>query len=469
MLDSNLDSPTSQSTHTSLSILDAAVARFSPTAAIWMYDRSPPLETLISSLKTTLNSYQQWAGQLHWSKFMPEGGHTMRHGRLMLSYGSRPRSWQTQAPLALHDMIEYQGLPSMIVQLTNFSCGGIAISIKMAHPLADAQSLVQFANDWATVNGSLLTNTLCPVLSPIFDPQALDRTAAGDIDAASPDPEIIKLAHALPLHRYDWWDSANDCPPPLAAATQVPPEISLDMVRSHGEPLRWENWDMTSPVSHHVVHFNTLELQLMWEEASSFDRISHLDALLAHVWALIICARDLADDEENYLDVTFGFRSRLNPPLPETFLGSPLTLARVPSTGLQGSKHAIGALAASIRSTLSQFNSETLSALLHEMAHDASSQRIWNGFLGRQNTIVTSWLSLGIYDINFGTGPPMHVNPTMPSADGCVQVMEARNVPRERTKGGKWYEDGVSVSLHLKADVMQRLLGNPRLRKYRHA
>lgn len=496
--------PSNDPNCTPLSILDATVARFSPTAAIWMYNQSLPIENIVISLRRTLNAYPQWAGQLEWTEFDPKGDHTQRHGRLRLSFGTRADPgveciiahsthrisdivpaqasdlWDagvfpgndlldTTISLALHNLVDFKGLPCMIVQITKFGGGGFAIAVKLAHPLADAQSLVQFVRDWAAVDCAAVAGLPPPVLSPVFNPQLLDGAAAGDIDSNRPELEILEQARALPLHRYDWWASGNRCPHPIISATRIPQGLSSEVIGPLGKPMPWDDWDLSFPVARYTLRFNAEELRAMWEDASSSARVSHLDALLAHIWTLISRARGLAHDEEHYLDVTFGFRSRLNPPLPETFLGSPLTLARVASTGGDASNHAVGTMAASIRSALAQFNANTLPALLHDMAYEASAQRLWNAFLGRHNTIVTSWLSLGIHDIDFGTGPPVHVDAVMPSADGCVQVMEPGHI-QEKMEGGegrKWYEEGVCISLYLREDVMRKVLEDPLLRKYR--
>jgi hypothetical protein len=65
-------------------------------------------------------------------------------------------------------------------------------------------------------------------------------------------------------------------------------------------------------VSHYIVIFTTDEVKRIWEDASSNSQvpISRLNALLAHIWLLIIRARELSSDQEAvYLDVTLGARA----------------------------------------------------------------------------------------------------------------------------------------------------------------
>jgi len=227
--------------------------------------------------------------------------------------------------------------------------------------------------------------------------------------------------------------------------------------------LPWRNWDFSAPVSHYLVEFSADEVHRMWEVAN-ISGISHLDALLAHIWSLIVRAREL--EGEHHLDVTFGFRSRLKPPLPPSFLGSPLTLINVTTTSAS-SDHSLGDLAVSIRSSLEAFNSSALSAVLHAMAFEASPQRHWVSFFGSRNTIITSWLQLGIRDVDFGAGVPSYVEAVMPSVDGCVHIMETGNSNSQRNRSWRWYHSTVTVSLHLRTDVMQKVLKDPALRMYR--
>ncbi|KAG6810195.1 hypothetical protein H0H92_012930 [Tricholoma furcatifolium] len=483
-------------THTPLSILDSAVVRYAPSAGIWIFEKAPSIEGLTESLKVTLDAYPQWSGQLQWASYNPRGGHTERFQRLILSYGTSndpgvefivatshhatssfvgdpiegctdaskiPFSelLDTSTPLALHDTETYAGLPSLIIQLTTLADGGAAIAIKFAHPLADAITLLNFTQAWAAVSRAVRKGDILPILSPVFDPSMLDHAAAGDIDSPYPSPAILEAAQGLPLHRYDCWNSKTNSPPFFNTLTTAPPEVE-HLVDKLGHPITWSDWDYTAPVSYYLVEFSPIELQAMWKDANSVSSVSHLDALLAHIWNLIIRAQQL--DGEFHLDMTFGFRNRLDPPLPSTFLGSPLLSAKVTAMAEESTNHGLGFKAASIRSTLDALDAPSLSALLHEMAYEVSPLRRWCAFFGSRNTIITSWLEIGMRDADFGTGVPAHVEAVMPSTDGVVQILEA--TPNDHTRK-RWYECGATVSLHLRDVVMQRLLNDPQLRKYR--
>jgi hypothetical protein len=85
-----------------------------------------------------------------------------------------------------------------------------------------------------------------------------------------------------------------------------------------------------------------------------------------------------------------------------------------------------------------------------------SPQRLWRAFLGRKHVIVTSWLRLGVNDIDFISDgkPPRYAHPIMPYMDGCLQVMDSATG-----------DGGMDVSLYLESGAMARLLEDAHMRK----
>ncbi|KAJ7034125.1 transferase family-domain-containing protein [Mycena alexandri] len=499
----------SPSTRTvSLSISDSSLGSSGPeAAALWAFDGQGDLALTLTpaylcmSLIKTLNTYPHWAGQLRYTKYIAGGSHTSRSRRLEVAYGTStdpgvefaaascdtdvsavfPSSEQRSSglgafdasslgvdkflpntpALASHSGGDFAGLPSLIVQVTTFKCGGVVIALKSSHPLADAQALTTFVNDWTVVHRALAQNLPPPNLEPIFSPAALDEAASGDIDAPSPDPEIQKIAHELPIHRYDWWASGDGSPAP--ESSKIPPHLaSIADTLEFGQPLPWKEWDFQAPVSNYLVHFSAEELTRIWTAASvPGETISHLDALQAHVWSLLIRARvPETPEEEFYLNMIIGLRSRVDPPLSARALGSPVLAARAGGTSTMSLAH----LARQIRAAVAAFTPPRIGAALHQTAFDLDARRMLPVFYGRRTTIFTSWSRIGMYEVDFGGGRPYYAQGVMPMLDGLVQIMEA--MPPSST-GGNWYEAGATVSLTLATEVIQRMLKDPLLRKYR--
>ncbi|KGO71944.1 Transferase [Penicillium italicum] len=495
-------------TSTPLSILDATVVRFSPTGAIWIFNQPADIDqkTLIDHLRIsfieTLSKFPQWAGQLQWAPVNPKGTHTERFNRPLIVYGtdtdpgvewtviehpfradeivptaeerassttgSQPGAWVgddfnqslflSSNPLALANLRDYAGLPGMQVQVSLLQEGGYAIGIKMAHCLADAQALMVFVHLWAYNSKKQFgTEPESPLMGePVFDPALLDNCAAGDIDGPEPDQNIVNAARRLPLHRYSWWNSADEGGPEFLMPTtenSKPPPGEIDHKRvSPSESAPWASWDFSKKVRYTQLHFTGDELsrfQIVARETGSRSDISRLDALLAHLWVTITRSRGQTGSLRRvYMNLSLGARPRVSPALPDTFIGSPLFLTHVGGTGSSVCREILGEMASRIRGAMKGFTADAVGAMLHDAAHEVSPQRLWQAFLGSEHTIVTSWLRLQLYEVDFvGGNTPRYVHAVMPKMDGCMQVMDSA------VRDG-----GMDVALYLDERATGRLL-----------
>ncbi|KAJ0117027.1 transferase family protein [Diaporthe amygdali] len=232
----------------------------------------------------------------------------------------------------------------------------------------------------------------------------------------------------------------------------------------------WPTWDLSAPVDHVQIRFGADEVARMKQAAQAalpdkqqHQPISRLDALLAHMWILINRARQHQTTQDRvYLDITLGLRTRVSPPLPDTFAGSPILLGHVSQRGSDACSAAgLGAAALSVRRMMSLFTPRAVAAYLHGAAHEVSPQRLWQAFLGERHTLVTSWARAGAYEVDFcgggvdGGTRPVYVQGKMPRIDGVLQVMDVGE------------ESGdFDVSLCLEREAMGRLLGDEILRMY---
>ncbi|KAK7979747.1 histidine kinase-like protein HHK3p [Apiospora arundinis] len=413
----------------------------------------------------------------------------------------------------------------MIVQITLFACGGYGVGVRLAHPVADAQSMMVFMHKWAANCRSAQHEeslSLSPFGDPVFDPAQLDARAAGHIDSLEgPNLDLIAKARALPLHRFSWWDTdAPGYSPYLVGKTRnnIPPPETMAEATTKLSPSTtapWHTWNLDRPAASAVLHFTGDELSRLREHARAEtaeeggnNNISRSDVLLAHLFRLITQARCSVKatssyqapkaNDEVFLNYTLEARRRVEPPLPETFLGSPLFMTHIkapvssillPSSSssssssssqsqgqeeqTNGSTTTTGALARRLRQTLQQFTPDAVAALLHESTFEVSPQRLWRGFLGPRHLIVTSWLRTRLYDVDFlggmpssseemvqeesdvterrrkMEGRPRYVHAVMGKADGIVVLLD----PMVEDDGG------VDVAIYLDAEVMGELRG----------
>lgn len=263
-----------------------------------------------------------------------------------------------------------------MVQITTCACGMVAIGVKMAHPLTDAPTLARFTRDWAYTSRALLAGAPFPVLSPVFDPQRLDRITTGGVDATQPDTEIVQRVRSLLMHHYDWWTSSD------GTAPKVDPTSNLPVPRHRGHSCHGQS-GLPMPLSDISTYTSArMKFRGTWEQACSSSApskhaISHQDALAAHVWALIIPARGLADDKEMLcLNMLVGIRTRISPITPSNLPRLDPSAVSCISNRTEGSLEDPGPLATRIRSSLYLFDAPALSALLHDMAHDVGLVRL---------------------------------------------------------------------------------------------
>ena len=80
----------------------------------------------------------------------------------------------------------------------------------------------------------------------------------------------------------------------------------------------------SSPTQERVFHFTKEQIAVLKAKANTemgTNRISSLQALLAHLWVLVIRNRRLPEDQETKYIIPIGMRPRVHPPLPQQYFG----------------------------------------------------------------------------------------------------------------------------------------------------
>ncbi|KAF5962452.1 hydroxycinnamoyl-Coenzyme A shikimate/quinate hydroxycinnamoyltransferase [Fusarium bulbicola] len=490
-----LNITTSQEQAIPLSLLDSTTANFSDASAIWLFETPTRNDFnlayhLRESLARTLRFYPQWGGHLKAvkstdgtvpleAKSFP--AHARRFGRLYAHYGtaddpgveiSKQPFWKCDssvfqrfmAPVTiaqpLKDVFEDENgqlLPLLAIQITELSCGGFALALNGAHPLADATTLVTFIKHWAQESREGFGYTL-PAPTPVFNSALIDNQAAGDIDANEPDLDIMQRARALPMHRFDWWHPDSTPPWPF----KIPSPFDKQDLEPAGKPMPWAEWNVAETVSNYVVHFSQEQVVRLWKGSNenSPQKLSQHDAILSHIWSCIARARGLENDTDPiHCDLVYGVRSSFH--LKEDFLGSPVVMMNIELPACEvANPSSITQVAAQVRNTLKTISEHSnLAAHLHSLAFEKSPQRIWQAFLGRRHILVTTWARAGICDVDFGFGSTCrYAEGVVPEMDGNVLIKEASGPP-----GKYWTDNGVDVSIHIKTEDMERLIRDPLL------
>ncbi|GAD99514.1 transferase family protein [Paecilomyces variotii No. 5] len=514
--------------HVRLSIADSIATTLPPAQGIWYWERpshpgalSPV--NLITSLRQTLESYPQFAGRLE--EIPPAKTSDLaqaRHGRFQVVFGSandpgvevmlahcdctirnvlpssevRNEGWNAsvfelnhlfggeEATLALEHGLDRTGsLPLMVIKATRFADGGLALAVRLVHAMGDLPSLMQFLYDWAAIHRACLFQKPPPLLSPIFNPAIVDAAAAGDISKPIPDAQLVRHARRAPIHRFDWWapPSKKGVPPVFAHRTRLPESLQHLSPNVFDQPIPWHDWDLSAETTHYVLHFTRDEILRIYAEASeelasssqsqgngaAFPRISHLDALLAHLWSLLMRARGVTDAQERvYLNFVLDYRPRLG--LPSELVSSPSAMVYAKSTGEDVSHGPLAQISRHIRWSIAQMDGTRIAAFLHDCLYQPSTHRYWQYFAGRHHFSVTSWLNRGVQDLDFtGDGGPLYFTPLIP--DFMMVIYESAGWGPEKSERNtkKWYERGVDVRLQFEKEVVEKIRQDPQLRMYK--
>ncbi|KAF5675448.1 hydroxycinnamoyl-CoA shikimate quinate hydroxycinnamoyltransferase [Fusarium circinatum] len=508
-----LNITTSQEQAIPLSLLDNTTANFSNASAIWLFENPTRNDFnlayhLRESLARTLRFYPQWGGHLKavdstdgtvLLEAKPFPPHARRFGRLYAHYGtaddpgvefvcakcdatleslypadriSKQPFWKCDssvfqrfmAPVTiaqpLKDVFEDENgqlLPLLAIQITELSCGGFALALNGAHPLADATTLITFIKHWAQESREGFGYTL-PAPTPVFNPAVIDNQAAGHIDADEPELDIIQRAKDLPMHRFDWWHPDSTPPWPFT----IPSPFDKQYLEPAGKPMPWAEWNVAEPVSNYVVHFSQDQVVHLWKRSNenSPQKLSQHDAILSHIWSCIARARGLENDiDPIHCDLVYGVRSSFQ--LKEDFLGSPVVMMNIKLPACEvANPSSITQVAAQVRNTLKTISEPSnMAAYLHSLAFEKSPQRIWQAFLGRRHILVTTWARAGIYGVDFGFGSMCrYAEGVVPEMDGNVLIKESAG-----PLGKYWTDNGVDVSIHIKTEDMERLIRDPLL------
>ena len=473
---------------TRLSILDNLSARFALTHAIFIYETPPGDDfeaKLVHSLRKTLDDYSHISGQLSWapiengkggrsqitygggeaarepgvgfeavkvhvltSKFLPPpmSANEKEGGVRVVKYSVK--ELEPMGKVALWDLKQTHdedglGLPGIRIQLSIFE-DGYAIGIKMAHVLGDASMLTALVRRWARHNTGFQ-----PGPAPLFDPSLVDRCMEKLEGDERTDEKRLSDAIKLPCLRYDWHAMDDPAYPSFLKGTTQNSIALVPEAEEKRDDLKsapWESWDMSRSAGHVQLHFSAKKLQQLKAKASLWTsesdpgvRISTLDALLAYIWTLINEARYpdniTIEDQDVYLACSLNSRHRLSTPLPDEFVGSTMFISHVATpVSTFSTPHDKSPIsqrstprAPQLRHTLEKFTLSAISDLLFCLDNEPIPQRIWQAFCGKRHTLVTSWLRLGIWEIDFGNGKPADVRAIVPGMDGIVQIMEAKD------------------------------------------
>ncbi|KAG9131965.1 hypothetical protein Leryth_023223 [Lithospermum erythrorhizon] len=296
----------------------------------------------------------------------------------------------------------------IVAQLTHFACGGIAISLCMSHKVSDAQTLCNFARDWAFV------------------------TKETGQQNSSPSPQ-------------------------LNAATIIPPFDDPSVKPVFGMFLEQEHC-----ISKRFV-FNSSKLSQLKAKISSQTGITNPTRVEVVTALIHKCAYEAAlkvYPNSNKIPIfvqVVNMRPVINPPLSSNFVGNLANYFGVPFpedkdstfvrlvSDLRGAK--VGFYEKFKEVTANEFREEILKSVEYMKVISAGESNL-------EQYICTSMCRFPFYDMDFGWGKPQRVSFAAAPFKNFVILMDDRN------------GDGVEAFVPLEDKIMYVFEKDPELLPY---
>nr|BDW80081.1 BAHD acyltransferase [Echium plantagineum] len=296
----------------------------------------------------------------------------------------------------------------IVAQLTHFACGGISISLCMSHKVSDAQTLSNFARDWAIVTKEI-----------------------GD-QKSSPSPQ---LNAALLL-------------PPIDDPT-IKPEFGMFPIQENCISKRFI--------------FNSSTLSKLKAKISSETGITNPTRVEVVTALIHKCAYEAAlkvDPNSNKIPIfvqVVNMRPVINPPLSSDFVGNLANYFGVPFpedrdlnytrlvSDLRGAKAAFFEKFKEI--TANEFREHILQSVEHIKVISAGESNL-------EQYICTSMCRFPFYDMDFGWGKPERASFAAAPFKNFIILMDDKN------------GDGVEAFVPLEDKIMKVFEKDPELLQY---
>ncbi|KAM3738985.1 hypothetical protein ACB098_09G171600 [Castanea mollissima] len=262
----------------------------------------------------------------------------------------------------MNGILNHQGTskPLLAVQVTEL-VDGIFIGCTLNHCVVDGSSFWHFFNTWSEISRGNNTNPTS-ISPPIFQRCYFDG--------------IIDFPLHIPFHHN---------------------EISDE--RSIPRPLKQK-----------VFHFSKRKISQLKAKANAemgTNNISSLQAVLGHLWPSVVRNRRCSANQEAHYHVLVGMRQRIQPPLPEEYLGNAVLLGTVTTTVENLLEHGLGWVASQINKVIASQTVEEGRKCIEDWVKAPKISTL--GGVTRNALITGSSPRFNVYGNDFGWGRPIAV------------------------------------------------------------
>ncbi|MQM07120.1 hypothetical protein Taro_039954 [Colocasia esculenta] len=316
--------------------------------------------------------------------------------------GNEPKYMQLvpQPAAAAGSEHDVSACPLLLLQVTQFLCGGASLGVSCDHFLGDGFAALHLINSWADAARGVIPAT----------PPLIDRTVL-----APRDPPAPSFSH-------------SEYQPPPSIAKQLTPDLEQPFVAAS---FRLNPADI---------------VRLKSKVAAAGGKCSTYEAIVAHTWRCACIARALPADQKTRLYMPVSLLRRLDPPLPTSYLGNAVITAVCDATAGEVTRLPVDQVAGKVRATLSKIDDAYLRSMLDYLRLQSNLSEATQGtrFFGCPNLHVNSWVQLPIYGADFGWGKPVFMGSARERREGMVQILPQPSA-----------EDGLTVAIGLHPAAME--------------
>jgi shikimate O-hydroxycinnamoyltransferase len=395
--------PASLDDYIPLSIFDRVTYNMQMAIIYAFPPPAPPTAAIVKGLATVLAQYRAFAGQIGEA---PDGTPALLlndHGARVVEATVDDANLVDLAPakptpelLLLHPDIEQELQEVVLLQLTRFRCGSLAIGFTSNHVAADGHATSNFLVAWGRATRGLPTGLPPPVY---YQPgQFKPRPSPGPGRVVDDDFD----------HRSREY---YHLPSPAAD-------------NNHG----YGDEDVIDSIVIHKAHF-TKEFIAGLRSRASEGRgrpFSRFETILAHLWRTLTRARALSPDETSQIRLSVDGRHRLG--LPAEYFGN-LVLWAFPTATVadllaQPLKHA----AQVIHDEVARVDGNYFRSFIDFATSGAvekeglAASAVCKDVLC-PNVSVDSWLTFPFCELDFGTGSPTYFMPSYYPSEGTLYLV----------------------------------------------
>ncbi|KAF6152899.1 hypothetical protein GIB67_033470 [Kingdonia uniflora] len=387
----------------------------------FMYSIIPDMK---HSLSLTLQHFFPFAGNVIWSpqSIKPEiiyvDGDSIPFTTAESNFnfkhlcGNYPRDVNELTPLAAPLLpVSTAARPLLALQVTLFPDSGISVGLSFCHLVADGKAGTHFIRVWASVcsslsgDTSLLSHSL-PYFdrTTIIDPYGIEMSILNDLKNINITQKSFTL-NCLPT------DPSNK-----VVATFIMDSAKIEKLKK---------WVLTR-----ILEKNKKE---------PLFKLTTLVVTSAYIWVCLVKALEGIDPLNNLREhflLPLDVRTRLDPALPETYLGNGLVFSftSLQKNDLLGEDGLVMAAEA-----IAKANPKTVKTVLNGAGNvlsnlfSAGSERLF---------VISGSPRMNVYDVNFGFGKPKKVEIISSTSTGSVTMVELGGA----AEGG--FEIGIALVKH---------------------